>query len=308
VPNVLREALACGTPFVASRVGGTPEIVEPNSRLVPPDDPDLLADAIAEVLTRELPVTPSLSRQMTWSDSAEALLRVVRPLLLPVRQQQSPAEPARTWPQLLKGALAALLPRNLLLLRAPASRRSVCLTFDDGPHPEHTPRLLEVLKDQDVRATFFVVGKNAARYPDLVRWIAAEGHTIGNHSYWHGKPEQTSAGTLLQEVRQTRDLLGELLGQPPNLFRPPHGKLTVSKLWQLWKAGQTVVLWSVDPKDFARTDHREIRDWFERRPLHAGDVVLMHDNHPHAAAVVPQLVRAGRARGLSFTTLEECLS
>jgi peptidoglycan/xylan/chitin deacetylase (PgdA/CDA1 family) len=224
---------------------------------------------------------------------------------------QTRAEPVapyrpRWWRQLLRRGLAAL-PRSRLLVRGPDGDRSVCLTFDDGPHPEHTPRLLDVLKDLGAPATFFVVGRQAERHPGLVRRMAAEGHLVGNHSFTHGEPARTSARHLLEEVRQTAAVLTPLAGRQPPLFRPPKGQLTVAKAWRLWRAGQTIVLWSADPKDYACGSAAEVRGYFERRPLGPGDVVLMHDTHPHAAEVLPAVIAAGRARGLSFTTLARWL-
>src|SRR5204863_8624195 len=87
--------------------------------------------------------------------------------------------------QFIRAGFIATLPRRLLLARGPSGSASVCLTFDDGPHPHHTPRLLDLLKDQRVTATFFVIGRWAARYPELVRRIAAEGHLVGNHTFSH---------------------------------------------------------------------------------------------------------------------------
>jgi peptidoglycan/xylan/chitin deacetylase (PgdA/CDA1 family) len=204
--------------------------------------------------------------------------------------------------QLARRGLAATLPRRWLLVRGSPRSRSVCLTFDDGPHPVHTPRLLEVLKQQQVPATFFVVGREVERYPDVVRRILAEGHALGHHSFSHGDPARTSARELLEEVRATEAVLNRVAGASPSLFRPPHGKLTAGKLWRLWRGGQTVVLWNVDPKDFACPTAEELRAWFRLHPLRGGDVVLLHDTHPHAAEVLPELIAAARVCGLDFTT------
>ena len=95
--------------------------------------------------------------------------------------------------QLLRRLLATALPRRVFLTSGPATSREVCLTFDDGPHPEFTPALLDFLKSRMVRATFFVVGRQAEQYPELVRRMASEGHVIDNHSYAHPRPGQRSA-------------------------------------------------------------------------------------------------------------------
>jgi peptidoglycan/xylan/chitin deacetylase (PgdA/CDA1 family) len=201
--------------------------------------------------------------------------------------------------------MATALPRRLFLVRGPAASASVCLTFDDGPHPEHTPRLLDTLKELGVTATFFVVGQQAERYPNLVRRIAAEGHAVGHHTFYHTDLRRTSARQLAAEVRRTRDLLARLLGKAPNLFRPPHGKLTPAKLWSLWRAGQTVVLWNVDPKDYACRSADQLQAWCEAHPMQAGDLVLMHDDRPHAAMVLPGLIAVARQRGLTFSTIPD---
>ncbi len=157
----------------------------------------------------------------------------------------------------------------------------------------------------NVTATFFVIGERAARYPELVRRMAAEGHLIGHHSYTHSDPARTSAAQLIGEVQRSGALLTDILGGPPRWFRPPHGKLTASKLWRLYRSGQTVVLWNADPKDYACPTAADLRRWFQQRPLQGGDLVLMHDTYPHASEVVPELVADCRARGLTFATIDQ---
>ena len=104
---------------------------------------------------------------------------------------------------------------------------------------------------------------------------------------------------MLQRVSY---LLAEVLGRRPTLFRPPKGQVTAWKLWRLWQAGQTVVLWNADPKDYAHQSVDAVRAWFRVHPLRGGDIVLMHDSQPHAAEVLPDLIGDARRRGLAFTT------
>ncbi|MFO1020271.1 MAG: polysaccharide deacetylase family protein [Planctomycetales bacterium] len=173
----------------------------------------------------------------------------------------------------------------------PAVTRDVALTFDDGPHPEYTPRLLDELAEHDIRATFFVVGNRAEQHPDLIRRIVAEGHELGHHSWTHSEPNQTSAGQLLDEVRWSIALLEDLTGKPSSLFRPPKGQLTWRKMRRLWELKQTIVLWNVDPRDYAMTDAGQIRAWGESYAPRAGDILLFHDNHPHCIEAVRLLAR-----------------
>ena len=216
---------------------------------------------------------------------------------------RGPAGPRMMRPRQVLRRGMTLLPRRLFLVNGSRGCRSVCLTFDDGPHPEHTPRLLDVLAERGVRATFFVVGREVERCPDVVRRIAAEGHELGHHSFTHSEPRQTSAGTLVAEVERTRRLLAEVVGGEYNLFRPPKGELTAGKLWALWRAKQTVVLWNRDPCDFAGPTTEAVRQRAVAMPLSSGDVVLLHDNVPHAAWVVRDLVDRAAGRGLGFATV-----
>jgi peptidoglycan/xylan/chitin deacetylase (PgdA/CDA1 family) len=306
VPNVLRESLACGTPFVASNVGGIAEIAqEPMGRLIPPDDPAALSDTIELALKRPVGGASEGNTTQSWAASAKALLSVIGPLVANSTGLVKSPPGRLNWRQFLRGALGWLFPRQYFLVSGPASQRSVCLTFDDGPHPEHTPRLLDVLREHKVSATFFVIGEQAAKHPELIRRIAAEGHVVGNHTFSHGEPREVSTACLLNEVRQTRALLNGLVGETSNLFRPPKGELTPTKLGGLWREHQTVVLWNRDPKDYACQSSHELRAWFRRHPLSSGDVVLMHDREPHAAVALPDVIEDAKRRGLRFATIRE---
>src|SRR4051812_27039160 len=142
----------------------------------------------------------------------------------------------------LRSALAMSVPRKWLLVSGPANA-GVCLTFDDGPHPEHTPRVLDALREHGVTATFFVIGEQAEKYPEVVRRMAAEGHAVAQHSYSHSEPSQTSTRKLLDEIAQTTRLLTDTLGTPAgphaSWFRPPKGELTAGKLLALRRLGMT---------------------------------------------------------------------
>jgi peptidoglycan/xylan/chitin deacetylase (PgdA/CDA1 family) len=201
--------------------------------------------------------------------------------------------------------MTATLPRRLFMTSGPASSRSIALTFDDGPHPTHTPAVLDQLRALGVRATFFVIGSRAEAHPSLVARIAAEGHEIGHHSYAHTPPNETSAWTLVDEARRTAALLERLIGRRPVLYRPPHGKLSPGKLLGLWALGQTIVLWNCDPKDFACASDDPIRRWFEGAPLAGGDILLLHDVHPNIAPALDAVVARAAGLGLGFGTPAE---
>lgn len=182
----------------------------------------------------------------------------------------------------------------------------MALTFDDGPHPEHTPRLLDQLAAYEIRATFFVVGREAERHPELVARAAREGHAIGHHSWTHSEPATTSAAVLLDEVHRTVELLAAITGKRSDRFRPPKGALTVDKFWRLWQAGQRIVLWSADPRDYQLQESAELATWARQHQPAAGEVVLLHDVHPHAANAIDSMA-SWRERAMRFVTLDQWL-
>ena len=209
--------------------------------------------------------------------------------------------------QLTKTILAACVSRRRLLTRGPRAARGaaprIALTFDDGPHPEQTPRLLDVLAERQLTATFFVIGELAARHPDLVRRIAAEGHELGNHTWSHGEPSRTDSRQFLDEVRRTDELLAELTGTAPRTMRPPKGELNWSKLSGVWQRGQTVALWNVDPRDYRMTSADNMAAWCSGYEPQDGDILLMHDNHPWAITAVGTLAARGVFDRFQTTTL-----
>ncbi len=219
--------------------------------------------------------------------------------------------------QTTKHMLAATLPSQLLLVKGrgiagPSVRGTttethratqIALTFDDGPHPEQTPRLLDYLAAAEIVGTFFVIGEQAERHPDIIRRIVDEGHALGNHTYTHSEPRQTSAADFLDEVARTRSLLQDLTGDDCQFVRPPKGKLTPAKFWGLWKQQQTIVLWNVDPKDFGMRSRRDMEQWCDSYAPATGDIVLMHDNHPHAAVAIETLPFHSASQSLEFVRI-----
>jgi peptidoglycan/xylan/chitin deacetylase (PgdA/CDA1 family) len=192
------------------------------------------------------------------------------------------------------------------MVRGPAGAQQVALTFDDGPHPEHTPRLLDCLNTFDMRATFFVVGREAERYPEIVARAAREGHAIGHHSWSHSEPAETSADALVAEVRRTVGLLTDIVGRRCDRFRPPKGALTIAKCAALWRAQQRIVLWSADPRDYQMQQAGELAGWAATQRPRTGEIVLLHDVHPHASHAL-RSIAAWRDQGMGFVTLDAWL-
>jgi peptidoglycan/xylan/chitin deacetylase (PgdA/CDA1 family) len=186
--------------------------------------------------------------------------------------------------------------------------RRIYLTFDDGPDPRFTPRVLDVLAAAGMQATFFTIGREARRFPELVRRAASEGHEIANHSFSHKHPWLVSERTAREEVRACAETLADVLGKQPRFFRPPHGRMRSCMSEEAARLGARTVLWDVSAIDwgpFGRAERIEQR--LER--IRANDIVLMHDgknrhNKPdELLRVLPQVLRRLQDRGLSSYVL-----
>ncbi len=196
-----------------------------------------------------------------------------------------------------------ILPRNRFMVSMPESEKTVYLTFDDGPDPVYTNLVLEELNKTGIQATFFVIGEKAEKNPELIKRIFKEGHLLGHHTYFHKQPEEVDAKQLKEELEKTETIIQAITGQTTKLFRPPLGKLTISKMLTIWNKGMSICLWNNDPKDFACENVEQVLDHFQNKPIGSGDVVLMHDNKPFAAETIIHLAKQAEKKNLKFATL-----
>jgi peptidoglycan/xylan/chitin deacetylase (PgdA/CDA1 family) len=187
------------------------------------------------------------------------------------------------------------------------------LTFDDGPTEDATPRILDTLARLGAKATFFVIGANARRHPEIVRRIHAEGHVVANHTMDHSHYGVMRAQRYWdRQVRETDELLASIIGVKPALFRPPMGVRTWHVSWAAARFGYRVVTWSRRAYDGLPTTAERIVGRLARATA-AGDILMLHDGvepnvrrDPSATVeAVGPLVEALRARGLEPRSLEE---
>jgi peptidoglycan/xylan/chitin deacetylase (PgdA/CDA1 family) len=183
----------------------------------------------------------------------------------------------------------------------------VALSFDDGPDPVWTPQILETLRARGVRSTFFLVGERAERDPAMVRRIVEEGHELGNHSFTHPHFEQLTWREAMREIDRTEATLAGAQQTPSRLWRPPRGKLCLASVLGARLRGLTIVMWSVDPKDFRAQTPDEITDRLATRPVRAGDIVLYHGHNPAALAALPRLLDTVASQGLSVVPVSHLL-
>jgi peptidoglycan-N-acetylglucosamine deacetylase len=184
----------------------------------------------------------------------------------------------------------------------------IAMTFDDGPSAENTPRLLEMLKQRNIKATFFLIGQNVVSNPDLVRRILAEGHEIGNHSWTHPQLSKLSDDRVTAEITQTQDAIKDASGFTPTLLRPPYGAITPrQREWIENRFGLNIILWSVDPFDWKRPGASVItqRILSQTRP---GAIILSHDIHKQTVDAMPATLDALIAKGYKFATVSQLIA
>ena len=191
--------------------------------------------------------------------------------------------------------------------------RRVALTFDDGPDPVWTPRILAILAARGVRATFFVVGERAAREPATVRAIAGAGHEVGSHGWSHTSLWLLGPRRTEGEIARTKNLLAYLAGAPPALFRPPWGMVNAAMFGALRRHRQRCVFWSIQPEGLRPAPAATQVEYVLRR-AHPGAIVDLHDAEgtPGAparlVAALPAMIDGLAAAGYGFATVGELLA
>ncbi|WP_082423300.1 polysaccharide deacetylase family protein [Paenibacillus dakarensis] len=202
--------------------------------------------------------------------------------------------------------------RGEIVWEVPTTNKVIALTFDDGPDDTSTANILDLLKQYDAKATFFVVGNRVERYPEIVKRELAEGHEIGNHSFSHPSFERINSQKMMTELAKTQEAILHATGHNTELFRPPGGSYNEAIVQHCRKSGLLMILWSW---------HQDTLDW--RKPgverivnkvlknAHNGDIVLMHDfvadstqTYDALKIILPEL----KKRGYSFVTISDLLS
>jgi peptidoglycan-N-acetylglucosamine deacetylase len=191
--------------------------------------------------------------------------------------------------------------------RVKTSKRVVAITFDDGPHPENTPRLLDMLKERKIKATFYVVGDMVKYSPDLLKRMVDEGHEIGNHTVSHGTLSRMSDDALIKELKAAHDQIIEACGVAPISMRPPGGAIKKDqKELMLRELGYPTILWSVDPEDWKRPGPAVVTSRLVNGAS-PGGILLVHDLHKPTVDAMPSTFDQLLAMGYEFVTISELI-
>ena len=180
-------------------------------------------------------------------------------------------------------------------------QKNIALTFDDGPDPDYTVRILDILEKHKAKATFFMVGKRVHTYPEIAKKVAKAGHEIGNHTWNHPSLTKVDDTTLYNEVRSTSDIIEGVTGQLATVFRPPYGDVD-DRVRESTKL--PVVLWSVDTLDWEHHDPEILLAHIEK-DVRPGSVILMHDIHESTADGLEAVLKYLQSQNYKFVTVSE---
>jgi peptidoglycan/xylan/chitin deacetylase (PgdA/CDA1 family) len=193
--------------------------------------------------------------------------------------------------------------------RVETSDKVIALTFDDGPHPILTPKILDILDKYDVKATFFVVGEMAKSYPSSLKKVAKNGHEIGNHTFTHLQESENGCERLKSEILETENTVFKLTGKKTFLFRPPTGYCCSSAVTMTKELGYTTVVWDIDTRDWAHPSPTQILSEVKKY-ARSGSIILFHDfigkDSPTPKAlelIIPWLI----ANGYKLVTVGELI-
>ena len=184
-----------------------------------------------------------------------------------------------------------------------ADTPKIAITFDDGPHPFYTEQLLDGLKERGAKASFFVMGKQAEAYPELILRMHEEGHLIGNHTYSHVQLGANNRETFKAELVRTNELLSGITGEEPQYVRPPYGSWDKSFESELM---MIPVLWTIDPMDWCSSDVRGIVSKVTGK-AQENAVILMHDEYESTVTAALEIVDILQKQGYEFVTVDEIL-
>lgn len=192
------------------------------------------------------------------------------------------------------------------LIRGDTTRRWIALTFDDGPHPEYTPKIIQILERYKVRATFFVVGKMAEKYPELIRLHQKAGNEIGNHTYNHVNLTRLNRDQIAAEIEKCGEVIRAITGQTPYLFRPPGGDYNRTVAEVAASLGYWMVLWTDDPGDYADPPEKILQERLFSG-ISNGGIILLHDGVPETIDLLPKLIERLKAEGYEIVPVGEMI-
>ena len=183
----------------------------------------------------------------------------------------------------------------------------IALTFDDGPHPRHTPKILKTLKENNIKATFFCVGQQIKKFKSIVKTINEDGHELGNHSFSHLENKKITSEQKFKEIVKSQRLFYKSTKTFPIFYRPPYGTISKYDEALFSKYFYKAILWSIDAKDWKKeiTTEKIIENVTSK--LTNGSIILCHDTNNRTVNAIPEIIKIAKEKGYKFVTVSELL-
>lgn len=203
--------------------------------------------------------------------------------------------------------------RTAIVSKGPKEEKILALSFDDGPHPKYTVEILDILKEYDIKATFFVLGKHAELYPDIIKRQVHEGHEIGNHSYSHVNMKKASPKIIKEEYSKTQNAIYSISNIRPKVFRPPYGNYNDEVIKVVSSDDSSIVLWTFyqDSKDWSNPGVDKIVNTTLSK-VQNGDIILFHDyvykKESHTVEALKTILPKLIDEGYKFVTMSELIN
>jgi len=201
---------------------------------------------------------------------------------------------------------------STFLLNGSPAKREIALTFDDAPDDHFTPQILDVLKKEGVKATFFVVGNRVRAHPEIVQRMVREGHVIGNHSWNHANLPKLSDADFRDQIRRTDEAIRSLAGYRPTFVRPPYGNISENQIGWLASEHKVIVNWDIDSLDWKGLDAEQVKTNVLAH-THPGAIVLQHsaggtgEDLSGTVQALPDIISKLRSDGIKLVTVPELL-
>lgn len=300
-----------GTAPIDGKSGLFPPNPAPNHAALPtnlqPNVPDNSATPPRQAFNEASP-TPSLSPTFNPGTPQEGATSPESPSEEPSVNGGTPGVPAGAQPGAtvwIPPQFQAKIVKNIKPL---GQEKVIALTFDDGPWPRITPKVLEILKKNNIKATFFWVGQPLKQNPQIAKQVVADGHVIGNHT-WHHWYHRLDASTAAREIEDTAELIYKTTGVRTSLFRPPGGVMNNGVADYAKRKNDVIVMWSNDPMDYRPHSAKQLVNNVVRK-AQPGGIVLMHDgggNHWATVEALPEIIAKLKEQGYKFVTIPELL-
>jgi len=198
-----------------------------------------------------------------------------------------------------------LLPSAWVTIKENSANKTIFLSFDDGPNPDVTPLLLDLLDKHNAKVTFFCIGKKMLAYPELAKEIVARGHLVSNHSFTHDDYYLLPLTVQLREIVETDNTIADICGYRGKLFRPPKGRLSWKLLFNLIRMKKTAAMWSLDSMDYFYKSADDIIKRLKNYPISHGEIILLHDDSSLCIDALKELLPYWRQKGFEFQLMTD---